>query len=570
MRKRLVALGMFIGGAALAAEEGSLSIEDLVRRQPSPSPRTLLPVATTPAIHDGAGRRIAGEAQLLESALAGESLSWLDGQSVCAAIDGMIGADAQPMGFDERAGAVTFDPKDRDRVAKALAELRARAPGPIALRVSLERVRGGRGDAAGETLLQAEGHADPSRTVVFADAIDRRVAADYDVELAQASSIGDPILALLRTGVSVALCVTPMPDGRSAVVETVARASGATDEKPYDLGHEGFGTLDRCSVAFDELGSCFRVENGRAGEIAWTGRDGARMRLRVEASWKAPPPAGEPAVVVSPLFRSEFAGFRHVPATPPRQETEEAWAKLEPRPTRFEELAAIAFHDPGYLVAVKGGESVAVLPATESSTAAQQAERISLAADQILHADRVRVIAVNAPAGSAVTAGSGLPEGAFVVASYEGPVVRGLAATSTGGTEMLYLADWDVEVAQSSRIPDPLVEPLATGHFLNFTLREGALDLDLDLSRLESLERQEMRLAVGRRSLGVQGDKDNGTYADPMLPTETVAVEKPVVAGTRIVASIPIGADGTGSLRRGGGALVGRDRELVVLVSVGR
>jgi hypothetical protein len=500
---------------------------------------------------------------LLESARTGEDVSWLDGQSVCAALDAILGEGSVSVGFDEKASAVTFAPADRVRVERALDDLRRRAPGPIALRVSLDRLAEGRD---GETLLAAEGHADPARTWVLAEAVERSVTSDFDVEIAQASSIGDPVLSILRTGVSAAICLTPMPDGASAVVEAVARSSRLLDDEPIALGHDGLGRADRCAVAFDELGACFRVENGRASEVTWTGRDGARMRLRVEARWKAPPAAGDPAVVVSPLFRSHFAGFRSVPAPAPRTETDASWRSLDTRSTSLAELADIAFSEPVYLVSVKGGEGVAVLPAGESRTAAQQFQRLQSAADGLLRQSDVRCVALNVPAGAQASLDGALPEGAFVVASYEGPVLRGLPATATGGTDRRYLADWDVEVAQSARIPDPLLEPLGTGHLMNFTVHEDAFDLDLDLSRLDRVDRQEMRLAVGRAALGVQGDKGAAPNGDPGLPEETVAVEKPVVAGVRVVESIPLGPDGTGSLRRSGGALLGRGRELVVLV----
>lgn len=566
-RTAVVLLGLGLAGAAVAGEEGSLPVGDLMTRDGSVR-RATGPVSSSPLGLDSSVRRIAGEKRLIDSGLDDNCPPWFDGQSVCTALDAALGPDVNPTGFDDKARAVTFAAGSRDAAAKALADLRERAPQPISLKVSIERWPDNPGIAGPETLLSAQAHADPARTLVLADAVERQVVADYSVEIAQASSIGDPILAILRTGASAELCLTPMPDGRTAVLETVTRVARPLDEAQIDLGHEGFGRADRCAVAFDEVAACVRIGNGRASETTWTGRDGARMVLRVEASWKLPPPPGDPAIVVSPLFRSAFMGFVHVRGTDlPNQEEVDAWSALPERTTTADEIVATAFRDPLYVLSVKSREFVMALPSAAPLTSSQQFETMCDAAESRMKAARVECLAVNVPAGAAVSLDAPLPPGAFTVAAFSGTATLGLPLCSTGGTERRFLADWDVEVAQSARIPDPLFASAVSGHFLDLTPRERSVDVDLDLRRLERIDRQVIQLAVGRVSQGLQSEKD-AAYFDPTLPPERVAVEKPVVAQLHVAESVPLGADGTGSLRRTGGSLLGAGRELVVIVRV--
>jgi hypothetical protein len=567
-RTAVVLLGLGLAGAAVAAEEGSLPIGDLMTRDGSVR-RATRAVASSPLGVEFSARRIAGEQRLIDSGLDDNCPPWFDGQSVCTALDAALGPDVNPTGIDEKARAVTFGAENRDAVAKALADLRERAPQPIALKVSIERWPDNPGIAGPETLLSAQAHADPARTLVIADAVERQVVADFDVEIAQASCIGDPILAILRTGASAEICVTPMPDGRTAVLETVTRVARPLEEAQIDLGHEGFGRADRCAVAFDEVAACVRIGNGRASETTWTGRDGARMVLRVEAAWTLPRAPGDPAIVVSPLFRSAFMGFVHMRGTDLPNEAEvEAWGALPERTTGADEIVATAFRDPLYLLSVKSHEFVLTLPSAPPQSAAQQFERMCDAAESRMRAARVECLAVNAPAGAAVSFDTPLPQGAFTVAAFSGTATLGLPLCSTGGTERRFLADWDVEVAQSSRIPDPRLASMVTGHFLNLTPRERSVDVDLDLRRLDRMDRQLVQLAVGRVSLGIQAEKDQAAMTDPALPPERIAVEKPVVAQLRVAETVPLGADGAGSLRRGGGSFVGAGRELVVIVRV--
>ncbi len=567
-RTAVVLLGIAIAGAALADEEGSIPIGDLLTRDGSVR-RATRSVSSSPFGVEFSARRIAGEQRLIDSGLDDNCPPWFDGQSVCTVLDSSIGPDAPRTGFDDKARAVTFAPENRAAVAAALADLRGRAPQPIALKVSIERWPGGPGVAGPETLLAAQTHADPARTLVLADAVERQVVADYDVEIAQASSIGDPILAILRTGASAELCVTPMPDGRTAIVEAIARVARPLDEAQIDLGHDGFGRADRCAVAFDEVAACIRVGNGRASETSWTGRDGARMVLRVEAAWALPRPPGDPAIVVSPLFRSAFMGFAHVRGVDlPHQEEVDSWDALPERTTSADEIVATAFRDPIYLLSVQSREFVLTLPSAPPLSSAQQFERMCDAADSMMRAARVECLAVNAPAGAVVSLDAPLPAGAFAVAGFSGTATLGLPLASTGGTERRFLGDWDVEVAQSARIPDPLFSPVVTGHFLNLTPRERSVDVDLDLRRLDRMDRQTIQLAVGRGSQGIQSEKDQPVLVDPALPPERVAVEKPVVAQMQVVESVPLGEGGSGSLRRAGGSLLGAGRELVILVRV--
>jgi hypothetical protein len=562
MRRPTVVLvvSLCAGAAAADGDKEWIDVRDLVpanvlRLRPD------APVSPRPLGLDASkSRRIAGEDAFLTAMREGD-VRRLDADSLTAILSALPPTAGVALEFDATTGALGCPAASAPAVAKTLADVRTRAPGPVALRVAFSR--------DGATLLRAEGHVTPGAAVVFADATERSVVADYNVEIAQAASIGDPILATLRSGASAEVCVTPLPDGRSAVVEAVARSVDPQGDATIDVGHPGFGAADRCETAFAELATTFRAANGRPCTVAWTGLDGARMALDVDAAWTAAPPPSEPAVVVSPFLGSRFGGFRTVrePAMHDDSSSPDAVVPAAVPEFSAEALLAAAFHDPAYAATVKSSGTALVLPASESRTAAQQFARLCAAADAMTAEAQVDCVAAIVPEGAQLAAGAPMPAGAWIVATYSGPALRGLPACCTGGTERRYLSDWDVEVAQSARIPDPRFEQLATGHFLDLDVGRDAVSVHLDLRRLERIDRREMALAVGRASQGVQA-QSNEALLDPALPPERVAVEKPVVAQTSVAAIVPLGADGTGSLRRASPALFGVGRELVVAVRI--
>jgi hypothetical protein len=565
MKRRVTAFVVALAAGAAAAEGDRewIDVRDLVGGE-SMSLRIELAVSSHPAGADLDGAHgIAGENALQARIGERDTHRGTSPDALTSLLAALPPTENVDVAYDAATRTLGCAPEGAAAVKRALADLRARLPGPIAVRLALSR--------DGEAVLRTEGHVAAAASSTFADAVDHRVVLAYEVELAQASSIADPILATLRTGASVSLCVTPLPGSRSAVVETVARTVTPSEPGAIDLGHPGFGRADRCETWFAELATTFRIESGRPSSVTWTGRDGARMSLEITATWTVPPPEGDPAVVVADLVGSQFAGFRNSleKRVTDDAESRDRFPPLNAREFSAEGLIAAAFRDSDYVGKVRAAETILVLPESGNSTAAEQAESFCAAADRLMEAAQVDCIAVIVPEGAQVTVGGPLPAGAQVVASYSGSAVLGLPFCTTGGTERRYLADWDVEVAQSSRIPDPDLRSLPTGHFLDLEVRRDAVAVNLDLRRLERLERTSMQLAVGRESAGLQSDEVQKTsYIDSGLPAERVAIEKPVVASLAVAAVVPLGADGTGVLRRSAPSMLGRGQELVVVVRV--
>jgi hypothetical protein len=186
------------------------------------------------------------------------------------------------------------------------------------------------------------------------------------------------------------------------------------------------------------------------------------------------------------------------------------------------------------------------------------------------------------PVGAAVAADRPLPEDAQVLARASGPVVVGLASVFNGATEQAYLRDWDVEVAQASRIADPIPWRFGDGAYMDLCVtggaggRPGAVRIGLELSRLEGIDREAFPVGQGlpaRVRAGVPSSENaNASATDPRLtlmsglPPETVAVERPALRRLRLDAAAALGPDGTTVLRRSSPAVAGAGREIVVLI----
>ena len=563
---RLTAFALLAAASTALAQDEELArlpVGDLLAR-PGARLRGAEPVSTCPRDEE-VRRVVAGEAALLGTARGseGEHELGLDAERITNAVNALLETDARRVEFDETTESLVFPATIRARVEAALAALRAAAPATVSFRAALERLDP---DGDVETLLCADGNARPGEAIVLADAVNHNVIADYGVEIAQAASIGDPILRVLRTGTSLALRVRPLPAGADAVVEVVARSARRLDEPAIDLGNPSFGPMDRCAVALDETGTSFRAGNAAPAEITWTGREGRRLRLRLEVAWTPVPAPGPRPVLASAVLGSSVVGFRHARRTgAAAEEVPNGWDEGVERAVSGDALVASAVRDPidAALVSVRRG--VLVVNPEVSGGAASVARSLCAALDDTLRPVHVEALVVNVPAGARVALGAPLPAGARVVAGADAPVLRDLPACFTGGTERSFIADWEVEVAQSARIADPVHSSFATGHYLTVTVRGSAIDMDLDLLRLDALPAERIDLGVGRRSFGAAGDTA-GSNAEPSLPPETANVERPEIAELRISETLPLDRDGTATIRRSAASFLGQGRELVVIV----
>jgi len=545
-------------GVALApfafAGPGTVEVDvsDLVLERPGP---TTYPVGwrIRPSNASGPVRFIMGESNLLTDEQHPEELpelgpnptplgmgAWpplVDGQALLTAVASASKVAANTLTLED--GVLKVPEEDAQAVRAAVAALRKAGPPVVQLDVALDTV-----DEDGESasLFTVAGVAQPGLPHVFADAMTSHVLTDYEVEIAQACVIANPVIQIRRTGTSLLTRVHPLPNGEQAVVEAVMRVAVPLPDQPIDLGHPGFGDLDRCLTGYEETAVAFLAENGKPSEQLWTGREGRAMRFTFTATWAAPE-QGE-RLLWSSLLDRPIAGFKNVNRRlllPDQIGDEEGPGTT----TRFAPQRVFAGPDG----AQRGG--------------AMQLE--------------LEVLLV--PAGVAVEPGQPLPDGAREVARARAHVIAGLPACFNASQEQLYLLDWDVEVAQAARVPDPYVGALDAGHFLQATFLQrgahGTVALDLQLRRLSVIDRIVMPLDVAQSSAGVQGDirragsgggSTGSIYTAPSMPQDTVAIERPQVRSLRITSQVPLGSDGTGMLRRSARGFTGEAKDLVVVV----
>lgn len=565
MRTAAASVLFLLAAAAAAAQDAAkpeppletLPVGDLVRGlpfRPAPLPVSILPMETTAYGRAAAGcfcvpeEPDAGALPLVEADDLGDLVvAMLDGEDL--AVSGMEGDFFQVPA--PRAPAVR----------EALARLRNLRPRSLALAYAIEVA-----DSGGwKTLLAGTEPILPGVRAVFVEADEGTFLADYDVEIAQDSQLPDPIVAVRRTGASLDLRVSPLPGGRAAVVEAVARASSPLPREEAPLGYASMGALDRGAVLGAQAALLFRAEPGRESVHGWTGRDGRFLRLRTTVSWT---PSGEdrgPATLLwSPLFQMDpphrrYTGHLLVPAGAEADELSARYGRAEeggrpPVEDRVERVRG-RLKEGG---SVRGDANAGGLLLLGGADAAFAGREIAADMDREFSNAVVEVEARQAG------------EGGRILFAASGPVVAGTDVNFVSGEARHYVKDWDVEVAQGSWIPDPVVDCLQTGDYLNLRVVAGedgspaAVDLDLQMALFKGFESQDLPILD---AMDRSGGSPSGTAAGS--PKWTVhRVEKPAVREVRIAGRYPLGADGTVTLRRTAPGFLGQGGEIVLVVKV--
>ncbi|MCK6478752.1 MAG: hypothetical protein L6R43_00990 [Planctomycetes bacterium] len=474
----------------------------------------------------------------------------------------LVGGDDLPL--TPCGGGILLAPAARAaEVRGALDRLRAAGPGPLAASVVLEEE-----DAGGwRVRLSAAEPIRPGVRAVFAVAEDRTFLADYDVELAQDSQLHDPVLLTQRTGASLDLRVSPLPGGGAAVVEAIARVSAALPPERAEGLHPDMGHLDRGVVAGAQAALLFRAEPGVETVHAWQARDGRSFRLRTTLRW-APPPAdaGEPVLLWSPVLAWEFTSrtcpnYVLRPSGAEADENRPRFGKAEEdhRPTAEDRLLRVAERLEGG-AEFDGEVTESGLLVLSGKGAAAAARELRGSMDREFRSHAVEVEARQA----------GDKERLLFRAS--GPLVSGTMVNFLSGEARNYVQDWDIEVAQGAWIPDPIVDCLQAGDYLNLRLVDAgdgtpfAVDLDFQMALFEGFEPVDMPLLD---AMDRPGGSPSGAPTGPPR-RGTYRVEKPTVREVRIAGRYPLAADGTVAIRRSAPGFLGSGREVVLTVKVAR
>jgi hypothetical protein len=445
-----------------------------------------------------------------------------------------------------------------EQVGAALAQVRAAMPAPVRVRLTLERI----GEDGAELLLDGSETFHHSETRVLSEVRRRRVLYDFDVEIAQSSATANPIIGELTEGASVMLRARPLPLGEEVVVEAVVRCGAPAGAEP--LQPAGWlGPFDRIATRIDEAGLSFRLRRGEPSRHEWTTADGGRLRLTCSADWTAPKAeAGRgPVVLVSPLLARPVVGFRSSVLGEPEDYGE--WTPL------LEVVEAMREAGGGDAVELLGagdgaGHGVVLFGGARGPALAQAfAGRV----EALLRGARIRVEIVDLPAGAAVAADGELPAGARRLGHFEGPLLLELPTCFAASVERSYLRDWEVEVAQSARIPDPQIGIAEEGLFATFRAVAGPggrarrVELCLEVERLREL--RSLSTSISTKSIALTDASES-----LVMPQEVLDLELPVVDEFDLAGPVELDEGGLGMLRRGAVQLLGPGRELLVRIRV--
>lgn len=575
--------------SALLAQPPAIEVQDLLLPQALAS-QPLHDAIVTRAFHDieyEYGKRpwhgVEGEGHLLGWKPFDE-LPRFQGiyteESLTAVLAALRGAGRSGVRFDRIGEVVVVDTEYPEQIVAALQQVRQVLPPRIRVQVALERIS----EAGSSTLLSGTATFRNGRVQVIGDVERRRILRDLEVEIAQAAATASPKFGEVRHGSSIALRARPMPFRDEAVLELVVRTATPMPSEPI-RAHPALGPLDRVASRIDEAGLAFRLGRGAETRHEWTAVDGSRLRLTCRADWKPTPPLraeSETQVVCSSLFGPPVLGFRSASDfswDEPRWATSVAAIVARTRSVAGEEAAPL--FEPGAGAGEAGGDDDGggqsgggVLLLT--GTAGQRYQRaLAERLGQALRPVSVVVEILDVPSGvevAAATSDGALADGVRIVGRLSGPLLVALPVCFASAREQSYVRDWEVEVAQSARIPDPKVEIVEDGWFASLQAATGpkgtvaAVDLDLRIDM--PVELRKLSASLNWAMTALASVTDDTRPPTMWLPQDVLAMEMPVERAMSVDARLDLDAQGQAMLRRSATSLFGPGRELVVRLSV--
>lgn len=386
-------------------------------------------------------------------------------------------------------------------------------PAPVPLRFQL------RDAASGEVLAEGRRELEPGRPGAFRELRRRLVILDFDVEIAQAAAIADPVMGDQYAGSSVALELLPVP-GQGYQAEIAFVESGFGPREAIDTGYEAIQGADRLHGTLAEAGLTTLLQPGRSARILLPGA-GRPLELILELGGAMPPAsfgAGEGILCC---------------AAPTLAAVPELWAGLL---AELEQRDDTWFTGSGYLAFA--GEAAIDQVEAVGRACAEQARRAQLS---------LRV---------AVVGGGQAGE----LLRLESEVLLDQPLRFARGGLARALTDWDVEVAQNSRIADPRFRTFFDGIQGELVpAGDGAVDLDLRLTRVAHGD--PAFVTISRALPGFEG-------TGGALPADLVAIERPEEAALAVTGSFRCDARGALRLERRALSYLGAGALLVVEIQV--
>ncbi|MBK8097957.1 MAG: hypothetical protein IPK26_12670 [Planctomycetes bacterium] len=455
-------------------------------------------------------------------------------------------------------GVLAVPANRAEALGELLAAVRRRLP-PV-VHGELELTRSDAGKRV--VVLQRTFAAASGSTEVLSDVTAAHGIGDYEVEIAQSASTANPVPRALLSGAMVALRPHVVPGGEAAIVEVLARSARSGPRQAINLGHPSFGPVDRGALAVSSCAAVARVHLGGTSSHRWRGPDGAEWALTIRMQWQVPQPAqpGGQAfeyLVLPPSnlgFRSEQVGFEVEREILPADDGGAA------------DLAAQVGAD----VRFKNGRAAVFV--------GEAAPRMVVAANALLETlaatPAVTMTLVDVPTGSRPAPDGALPADGRIVGEATIAPVQGVWSSIQVYDDQSYLRDWDVEVAQASRIPDPKVDRLASGLFVDMRCTADAVTLTGEWVRLLELTTEKVALsaAIGvppaARGSGGNNNAPVQVHEFPALhlPPDEVNFERPVVQRLPLRATLQLQQGKTTSVRAAGDGAAAPGRELWLCV----
>ncbi len=545
--------------AKVTAQEGVdqafLRVGDLLQPAPCSSP-----YLTTAPVH---GRRhLRGEETWVEFGsdvpsqpyvLKEQANAWFSEDAFRMVLSDLLDRDEPSLRILQGGSMLMVSQSLRAPIGSLLDELRQRLPPIVRFDLQLVRI-----DAEGEHVMLARSLEVSAGRRGWASAVQESNAVfEFDVEIAQGSVTANPIATRWDCGAMVAvrpIVALGSPDGW---FEVLARVVEPGAESRFESGETACGAIDRIHQVVHEFAGVVQGRVGGAVRQRWQGA-AAAFELRLVPTWQVPAPTSVGARDVEYLPRwPDFRGFRSVPWL--REGSEEVPAVITEFQSALEAANAVA----------RAAESVTANFGIDAEATALRA--LQRARVQQQTAVSIHIEAFDAPAGSKPGDDGSLPL-ARRLADVELQTVLGSWACVTAYEELGYVPDWDVEVAQAARIPDPKVERLAAGLFLNVRCGDNLVEIEGELSWRGAIEGRLVQLNQVLRSgsmVSATAASSNSAVAHEQpsvqLPADIVRIESIPLSRLPVQGQLPLRRDHAATWRCTS-PLLAVGRELIVLV----
>mgnify|MGYP006935312759 CR=1 FL=1 len=378
----------------------------------------------------------------------------------------------------------------------------------------------------GEEVLAGRESIPLGKAVALSDSRRLSEILDFDVEIASGAGILDPVIGQQYSGTSLALEALPVP-GLGWQLE-IALVHSTT--APGTLIDDGYAQMDGKMRLIEHIAECGLATVMKSGEtasleLANLGPGKVVLEMQMEG---AMPPASQ-----------QLADDLYF-VTAPTLSRDRDWAKHS---AVFEEQVLMWSNAQGYMVFE--GENAQAVAASAAQTAAQLAQTIQLQ----LAVQTIRDGVEEAPANMRF---AGLQNMPVVFAQ---------------GTVRDALVDWDVEVAQVSRVADPDFINLFSGARGELTSRiraDGKIEVDLDLTFVvvELGEPRQIRLAAAA------GGETGYDGKVPASPAQVLSIETPEVGEMRFQGTYLADDSGRIVLVRSARSLLGEATRLRLVLQV--